>query len=128
MVGYVLVPLGDDVVSSLTLARKFLALFRSLDATSLPVSILGLSRMNSGTWLRMTAPINDLLHIPAWSSRSSQECGPNLGLFERLHGPQEYGGAGLAIAKLIMEKHGGTGSAESSLGKGRTFYLSFPES
>jgi len=50
------------------------------------------------------------------------------GLFERLHAPGDYEGTGvgLAIVKLVMEKHGGRAWAESSHGKGSTFYLAFP--
>jgi signal transduction histidine kinase len=50
------------------------------------------------------------------------------GLFERLHGPQDYEGTGvgLAIVRLIMEKHGGRVSAESAPGHGSTFSLFFP--
>ncbi|TPG65958.1 ATP-binding protein [Hymenobacter nivis] len=47
-------------------------------------------------------------------------------LFKRLHGQDKYGGgtgAGLAIAKKMVEKHGGQLWVESALGHGATFYF-----
>lgn len=51
------------------------------------------------------------------------------GLFERLHNPQDYEGTGvgLAIVKLVMDKHDGRVWAESAPGAGSKFSLAFPE-
>lgn len=48
-------------------------------------------------------------------------------LFKRLHAPEKYAGgtgAGLAIARKMVEKHGGELWVESVVGQGATFFLS----
>jgi chemotaxis family two-component system sensor kinase Cph1 len=47
-------------------------------------------------------------------------------IFRRIHGPEEFGGgvgAGLTIARRIVERHGGNMWVDSELGEGSTFYF-----
>ena len=49
-------------------------------------------------------------------------------IFQRLHGKQEYEGTGvgLAVCRRIVERHGGTITAQSKIGEGARFLIALP--
>jgi PAS domain S-box-containing protein len=85
-----------------------------------PSSIIIDARRADGAWI-FSVQDNGIGIESQYSERIFQ-------MFQRLHGRDEYegNGIGLAIAKKIVERHGGSIWLSSAVGEGTVFYFSLP--
>lgn len=76
---------------------------------------------DSESWLRLKVSDNGIGFDPRFASRVFTP-------FQRLHGRNEYSGSGigLAVCRRVVERHGGTISAESRPGHGSIFTVELP--
>ena len=94
----------------------------------LPPCVLVSSRMIAGPYVDGTAESCCITVEDNGIGFAADSADRIFGLFQRLHGRRQYGGAGigLAVCKRIVERHGGTINAESSPGMGARFIVTLP--
>lgn len=92
-----------------------------ISSVKVPITQSSNGETEHGLHLQVTVRDNGIGFEPAYRERIFD-------LFQRLHGRDQYEGTGigLAICKKIMERHGGTISAESTPGEGASFTLALP--
>lgn len=95
--------------------------FKFTDKKQSPKIVVGVKGESPDSWTFFIKD-NGTGFDPQYSGKLFQ-------VFERLHSDAEYEGTGvgLAIVKRIVQRHGGKVWAESSPGKGATFFFSLPK-
>ncbi|MFL6464274.1 MAG: sensor histidine kinase [Bryobacteraceae bacterium] len=120
--------LHDDLPSLVVDRVQFLQVLQNLISNAIKYRrdeplVIRVSAKRTGTHWVFTVQDNGRGFDPQFADRI-------FGLFQRLHGREvtQGTGMGLSIARKIIERHGGRIWAESTEGKGSTFFLSLPVS
>ena len=116
----------DPLPSVVADQRQLMQLFQNLIGNAIkyqngtPTVHITAARNDSEKWI-FSVKDNGLGIEPQYFERI-------FGMFQRLHKRDEFEGTGigLAICKKIVERHGGTISVESELGRGSTFRFAMP--
>ncbi|HVG40597.1 MAG TPA: PAS domain S-box protein, partial [Chitinophagaceae bacterium] len=108
--------------NALKFQKKGVAPQITIKATEVKGSEIDTTWSDSKTYIRIAVTDNGIGFEQEQSKKIFQ-------IFQRLHGISEYPGTGigLAICKKIMDNHNGFIEAESTLGKGASFYCYFPK-
>jgi PAS domain S-box-containing protein len=115
-------PLPDVMADEIQLGQVFQNLIaNALKFRSEAPPRITISAESSGGFVRLAVADNGQGLEMRYAPRIFQ-------MFQRLHPIGKYPGSGigLAIAKRIVERHGGTISVESELGRGSTFFFTMP--